>query len=103
MSPVDMSPVGSVDSSPQIAPDLVWRFLENGTILVSPYVGEVYILHHMDTIIWQLLVEQKELVEIETILMKRFNLSAKQARSHLQTLLHGLTRRGVLVWSPTSS
>ncbi len=101
-----MLPVHSVDSrdsSPQIAPDLVWQILDNGTVLVSPYVGEVYILQQMDTIIWQLLVEQKELAEIETTLVKEFNLSLEQARSHLQKFLHGLTKQGVLVWSPRSS
>jgi hypothetical protein len=98
-----MSPVDSTDWSPQIAPELVWRILENGTVLISPYVGEVYILHQMDTIIWQLLVEQKELAEIEMALVRKFNLSLEQARSHLQKFLHGLTKQGVLVWLPTSS
>lgn len=95
-----MSPTVSL---PQIAPELVWRILKNGTVLLSPYVGEVYILQQMDTVIWQSLVEQKGVAEIELMLSRRFHLSPEQAHIHLQAFLIGLTKRGVLVWSSSSS
>jgi hypothetical protein len=90
-------------SSLQIAPELVWRILEDGNVLLSPFVGEVYILQQMDTIIWQCLVEQKSITEIETMLSQRYHISAEQAHTHLQVFLTGLTRRGVLVWASSST
>jgi len=98
-----MAPTALTPLTPQIAPELIWRVLDNGNVLLSPYVGEVYILHQMDTVIWQLLIEQKNITEIERVLVQRFNLSLEKAHVHLQAFLSGLTKQGVLVWSPSSS
>jgi hypothetical protein len=90
-----MSPVVA---TPQIAPELIWRILDNGRVLVSPYVGEVYVLRPMDSVIWQLLVEERPLTEIEGVLSRTLNVSLEQAQSHLRAFLLGLTRQGILVW-----
>ena len=52
---------------PRIAPDIVWRLLENNAVLVSPREGEVRVLNPVRTAIWQRLLQEEALPEIEKL------------------------------------
>lgn len=84
--------------TPKIAPDLIWRLLDNNAVVVSPRVGEVRVLNGVGTIIWQLLVEGHSTSDIEEHLVEHYDVSPEQARRDLDGFFGDLTERGVLVW-----
>lgn len=93
-----------MNSEPRIAPDLIWRLLDDNAVVVSPRVGEVRVLNGIGTVIWQLLVEQNSRDDIVTHLVEHYQVSSEQAVKDLDTFLTDLTERGVLVWeNPASS
>lgn len=82
----------------KIAPDLIWRLLDNNAVVVSPRVGEVRVLNGMGTVIWQLLVDQNSPEEIVDHLVKNYTVSREKATHDLQGFFADLTERGVLIW-----
>jgi hypothetical protein len=93
----------SATYQPQIAPELIWRILDDGSVLISPSVGEVYVLQRVDSLIWQLLVQRKSVTEIKERLRQRFDLSPEEAHAHLLAFLIMQTGQGVLVWQGVPS
>lgn len=90
-----MSPISN---APKVAPDLVWRLLDDNAVVVSPRAGEVRVLNRVGTVIWQLLIEENNPDDIEEHLVKHFNVTRQHARSDLQIFFNDLTERGVLIW-----
>ena len=85
-------------SIPRVAPDLVWRLLDDNAVVVSPRVGEVRVLNLVGTVIWQLLLEDKCPDEIEDYLVANFQVSHQQAKSDMQDFFDDLTERGIIYW-----
>ena len=84
--------------NPQIVPNLIWRVLDNETVVVSPRDGNYCVLNGMGTIIWQLLSEQNLLGDIELYLVNNYDVSVEQAREDIGCFLTDLDQRGLLVW-----
>jgi hypothetical protein len=82
----------------KLAPDLIWRLLDDNAVVVSPKVGEVRVLNRVGTIIWQQLVDGKSPAEVEDYLVANFQVSDRQAQSDLLAFCDELTDRGVLIW-----
>lgn len=82
----------------KVAPDLVWRLLDDNAVVVSPRKGEVRVLNRTGTIIWQLLVDGNSPTDIEDYLVKNFQVSHRDAKSDLQVFFNDLTERGVIIW-----
>jgi hypothetical protein len=88
----------NANQMPQIAPDLIWRFLDDNAVVVSPRLGEVRVLNGVGTIIWQLIAAHNSTEEIERYLVTHYDVSPEQASNDLQIFLTNLTERGLLVW-----
>jgi hypothetical protein len=86
------------NQTPQIAPDLIWRFLDDNAVVVSPRLGEVRVLNGVGTVIWQLIADHNSTVEIESYLVAHYDVSPEQASNDLQIFLTNLTERGLLEW-----
>ena len=86
------------EQHPQIVPDLIWRVLDNETVVVSPSDGAYCVLNGLGTVIWQLLSEQYSLADVEHYLVKNYEVSAEQAREDVGGFLTDLSQRGLLVW-----
>ncbi len=86
------------DAQPRIAPDLIWRLLDDNAVVVSPRVGEVRVLNGIGTVIWQQLIEQHSQEEIVSHLVDTYSVDRLQAEKDLHQFLEDLTERGVLVW-----
>ena len=90
-----MSPI---PNTPKVAPDLVWRLLDDNVVVVSPRAGEVRVLNRVGTVIWQLLIEENSRDDIEDHLVNNFDVTRPQAKSDLRVFFADLTERGVLIW-----
>ena len=89
------------ESSPRIASDIVWRLLDDNAVVVSPRAGEVRVLNSVGTAIWQRLVDEEGLTEIEEYLQNSYDVKQERAHSDLLSFLEELTDRGILVWNDT--
>ena len=69
---------------PRVAPDLIWRLLDDNAVVVSPGAGEVRVLNQVGTVIWQLLVEENSPGEIEDFLVTHYEVTYERAKSDLQ-------------------
>jgi hypothetical protein len=85
------------EKQPQLAPGLIWRILQEETVVVLPVSGHYCVLNGSGTMIWQLLVENCSLAEIEARLMEHFALGPEQTREDIGRFLTDLQQRGLLV------
>lgn len=77
---------------------LIWRILNDETVVVSPRDGAYCVLNSLGTVIWQLLSEQHSLADIEQYLINNYDVSEEQARKDMEDFLADLDKRGLLVW-----
>lgn len=85
-------------TTPRVAPDLIWRLLDDNAVVVSPGVGEVRVLNQVGTVIWQLLVEHNSPGDIEEYLVTHYEVTHQRAKSDLKLFFDDLTKRGILTW-----
>ncbi|MFN2137648.1 MAG: PqqD family protein [Candidatus Promineifilaceae bacterium] len=88
---------------PRVAPDIVWRLLDDNAVVVSPREGEVRVLNSVGTAVWQLLIDDQDVAAIEAFLGANFNVSPEQAHEDLVVFLDELTDRGILVRDSVAS
>jgi hypothetical protein len=88
---------------PRIAPDIIWRLLDNNAVVVSPGEGEVRVLNSVGTAVWQLLVENEDVSTIEAYLTHNYEVTQERAHGDLLSFLESLTDRGILVWEKATS
>ncbi len=87
-----------IEDMPQVVPDLIWRVLDQETVVVSPVSGKYCVLNDLGTVIWQLLVEKCSVMDIEDHLVAQYEVSRDQARDDVSHFLSDLQQRGLLVW-----
>ena len=81
---------------PKIAPEIIWRTLDDNAIVVTPKIGKVRVLNGSGTLIWQMLAENKSLETIRENLVATFDVTPAQAGEDLQSFILELTDRGLL-------
>ncbi|MFQ5398404.1 MAG: PqqD family protein [Anaerolineae bacterium] len=86
----------------RIAPGLIWRQLDENTVIVSPEEGKVRVLNGVGSTIWQLLVEKRSKADIEAHLAAHYDVSPEKASEDLQAFLADLGRRGLIHWEAAS-
>lgn len=90
--------MNTILTTPRVAPDLIWRLLDDNAVVVSPGAGEVRVLNQVGTVIWQLLVEENSTGEIENFLISNYEVSQTRAKNDLQLFFDDLIERGILIW-----
>ena len=83
---------------PQIVPNLIWRQVEENTVVVSPQSGEMRVLNGVGSEIWQFLADNKTPDFIINHLVSRYEISPEQAQDDLQNFLTDLETRQLLEW-----
>ena len=83
--------------APNIAPQLIWRQLDGNVVIVLPWQGDIHVLNPIGTSIWQLLVEQCSIADIERHLVTHYDVSEADARRDLAAFLADLTERELLI------
>jgi len=80
----------------QIKPELIWREVDNNTVIVSPEDGDVIVLSATGSIIWKMLADKKGVNEIESHLVNDYIVSAEKAKSDIQSFVQELKQAGFL-------
>lgn len=84
---------------PMLHPDVVWRTMDDGAVLVKPEAGRVRVLNEVGTTIWQLMDGEHNLGQIEARLVEKYDVGPGQARSDLHQFLTELMERDLIVWN----
>ena len=84
---------------PHIVSNLIWRQVDENTVIVSPQSGEMRVLNGVGSTIWQLLVDKKNPDEIVRHLVEHYTVPPEQARDDLQRFLADLDERKLLEWT----
>lgn len=86
------------DTTPRLAPEIIWRLMDNNAVVVSPTGGKVRVLNDVGTTIWKMLAEEQSQHLIHDYLVAHYDVSPEQAQQDLAHFLADLTERGLLVW-----
>lgn len=91
----------SAEQIPQRLPNLIWREVDEGTVIVAPEVGKVRVLNPVGTLIWEMIDGERNVASLATAVQKQFsqNIALGQLETDLQHFLSDLTERGLLTWS----
>lgn len=85
--------------TPRVSQGLIWRFLDEDTVLVSPRTGDVRVLNGIGTFIWKLMLKETCVAEIESCLVSQYNVQDETARDDLDRFLADLSERGLITWN----
>ena len=85
-------------SNPRIKSNLIWRQVDENTVVVSPQSGQMRVLNGVGSTIWQLLAQNQSPEAIAAHIVNHYDVSAEQAQTDLQTFLADLDKRQLLDW-----
>lgn len=90
-----MNPMNE-EAIPVLSPQLIWRELDDGTVVVTPDEGKVRVLNRTGTSIWLQIDGQHSLTEIADHLVEDFEISQEQAVSDVTAFLTDLSQKGLI-------
>lgn len=82
-----------------IPTDLVWRKMDDNTIVVSPKNGKVRVLNDVGTLIWEELAAGQSVSDIHQRIIAEYDITAEQAAQDLHNFLCDLQQRGLVTSS----
>lgn len=88
---------------PESVPDVIWREVDDGTVLVSPETGDIRVLNEVGGTIWQLIDGENSVAEIEARLQEQFDVPTTSLREDLYSFLTELSQRNLLTWKRPES
>ncbi|MFW6068572.1 MAG: PqqD family protein [Chloroflexota bacterium] len=91
------------ESVPALHPEVVWRILDDGAVIVTPRAGNVRVLNQVGTTIWKLIDGKNSLSDIESQLVRTFDVPLNLARADLAAFVKELEKRGMIVWIDKNS
>jgi hypothetical protein len=81
---------------PTISSALIWRELDDGTVIVTPDEGKVRVLNRTGTAIWLMIDGSHSLVDITEKISQEFEVSKEEASDDVDNFLTNLTRKGLI-------
>ncbi|GMQ77646.1 MAG: hypothetical protein BMS9Abin02_0134 [Anaerolineae bacterium] len=81
---------------PTISSTLIWRELDDGTVIVTPDEGKVRVLNRTGTAIWLMIDGSHSLVDITEKISREFEVSNEEASEDVDDFLTDLTRKGLI-------
>lgn len=80
----------------EITPTVIWRVVDDNTVVVSPENGDVVVLSETGSIIWQMLADKKAVSEIESYLASHYIVSVEQAEIDVHNFIEELIQSGLI-------
>ena len=81
---------------PAISSTLIWRELDDGTVIVTPDDGKVRVLNRTGTAIWLMIDGNHSLVDITDNISQKFEVSRSQALEDVGDFLSDLSNKGLI-------
>ncbi len=78
-------------------PGLIWRTLDNETVLIQPNSGRYVIINEVGTFIWELVSKAKPVNEIEREVMHHFAVAPEQAIADIDAFFKNLREKGLIL------
>lgn len=79
-----------------IKPNLIWRQVDENTVVVTPQSGQMRVLNGVGSTIWQLLADNQSKEAIIAHLVAHYTVTVEQASIDLDKFLAELEERGLL-------
>lgn len=83
---------------PHLQSNLIWRQVDENTVVVTPQSGQMRVLNGVGSTIWQLLADGQAPEAIVAHLVAQYAVSAEQASTDLDKFLAELEERNLLQW-----
>ncbi|MCB9422914.1 MAG: PqqD family protein [Ardenticatenaceae bacterium] len=83
---------------PHLQSNLIWRQVDENTVVVTPQSGQMRVLNGVGSVIWQLLTESQSHEAIIDHIVNRYGISPEQAGTDLDKFLAELEERNLLYW-----
>lgn len=83
-------------SGPRPSQDVVFRQLENETVLVHLRTNRIYALNPTGARFWELLAAGVDVSDIKAQLLREFEVGSEQLESEIDRLLRSLTVEGLV-------
>jgi hypothetical protein len=84
---------------PQHHPQVIWRVLDDGVVVVSPQQGQVRVLNPVGTTIWGLIDGRRTVTDLALALTEQYEVTLEEAGRDLHAFLAELTERDLLQWN----
>lgn len=79
-------------------PGLIWRTLDNETVLILPNSGRYVIVNDVGTYIWERVNQSLSVKEIERQLVENYTIAPEQASADIRSFLNDLHTKGLIQW-----
>ncbi len=86
----------SPDAQPRLKPDVVFRRLDEGGVLVDLATNQIFELNNTATRVWEMLNEPEPSRTVAERLTDEFDVDPDAAASQVEALLHDLESEGLL-------
>ena len=83
---------------PEKNPDLMWRSLDDGTVIINPEQGDVRVLNDVGARVWELVDGQRSVSQIAREITQEYEVSLDDANKDLQEYLKVMITKGLLQW-----
>ncbi len=84
-------------SSYKTIPGIIWRIMDDETVVVSPPIGEYCVFNGMGTVIWQMLAEHEVPTKaIKEHLTAHYSVSSEQAEQDIGQFIDQLLSKGLI-------
>jgi len=83
---------------PEKNPDLMWRSLDDGTVIINPEQGDVKVLNNVGARVWELVDGQRSVSQIAQEITQDYEVSLDEANKDLQDYLQVMIGQGLLQW-----
>lgn len=88
---------------PKPLPGVIWRTLDEETVLILPHTGHYVIINEVGTTIWELVGRALPVKEIESHIVKNYGITPERAATDLDTFLNDLHHKGLITWEAVST
>lgn len=78
-------------------PGLIWRTLDNETVLIQPNSGRYVIINDVGTFIWELVNKTLPVKEIEREVVHHFAVAPEQAAADIDAFFDSLRQKGLIL------
>lgn len=84
-------------------PGVIWRTLDDETVLILPNSGQYVIINEVGTYIWELIGRDMSVKEIERHVVDNYDITPEQATTDLHSFLNDLHQKGLVTWGSLSA